>query len=193
MSRRATIPNIVVRRLYPSDQEEILSHFRRLDGPSRRARFCGAIKDEGVIRYVANIFSDSSILCGAFIDGHLRGVVELRGVSHFWASTAEAAFTVEAGWQNAGMGDALFDHIIAIARNRRVARIQMSCLKENLPMQHLAMKHNATLEYDCDIVEAVLRPNRPSPSSVAKEIIGEFERFGQIARRYAATHSSAAN
>ncbi len=40
-------------------------------------------------------------------------------------------------------------------------------------MRHLAAKHNAQFVADADIVEAVLRPNWPTPASIAIEIIAE--------------------
>lgn len=172
MTYKRTTPRAVLRRLFPSDQAEIRAHFIRLDAPTRRARFFGSVSDGGIAKYADGIFRQDSILCGAFIDAELRGLVELRGVTPFWGSTAEAAFSVEPDWQNMGLGDALFDSILAIAQNRGVKTIRMLCLKENIRMQHLAAKHRARLDYDKDTVEAVLHPRWPSPISMAKEWIG---------------------
>ena len=177
MSHKRYPHDIVVRRLHLIDQENICDHFLRLDTQSRRARFCGAVSDEGVRKYAKGIFLRDSIVCGASIDGQLRGLVELRGLVHSWPSTADAAFSVELDWQNLGIGDALFERMFAMAQNRGVRTIQMMCLKENNRMRHLATKHHALLQYDQDAVEAVVHPYWPTPTSMAKEIIGETKGY----------------
>jgi GNAT superfamily N-acetyltransferase len=173
MNHNGNGAKLLVRRLNTSDQQDICKHLLRLDAGTRRARFCCAINDAGVAKYASNIFCDDSIVCGALSDGHLRGLVELRGSFHRWPRTTEAAFSVETDWQNIGLGDALFDHMFALAQNRGIRTIQMICLKENNRMRHLATKHKASLHFDQDGVEAVLHPFWPTPASVAKEISGE--------------------
>lgn len=177
MSHKRHTEDIVVRRLHAADQEKICDHFRRLDVESRRARFLGVIGDDGVLTYARNIFRYDSILCGAFVDGILRGIVELRGILHFWSPTTEAAFSVESDWQNIGIGDALFERMLSMAQNRGVRAIQLICLKENSRMKHLAAKRDALLLLDRDAVEAVLHPFWPTPASLATEIIGETQSY----------------
>ncbi|MGC1496707.1 MAG: GNAT family N-acetyltransferase [Sulfitobacter sp.] len=135
------------------------------------------------MKYAQNIFRYDSIVFGACVGGILRGLGELRGVFHSWPCATEAAFSVELDWQNLGVGDALFEEVFAMAQDRRVGTIQMTCLKENNRMQHLAVKHHAQLVLDQVAVEAVLHPTWPLPKSIAKEIIGEpkgasHQRFG---------------
>ncbi len=166
---------ISVRRLSAADQEEICRHFQRLDVESRHARFGGTVSDQWVTDYAKNIFHEDSILCGAFFEGELCGVAELQGVSLDWETSAELAFSVEPGRQNLGIGDALFDRIIAIAQNRGFRSIQLMCLKENSRMKHLAVKHQADLTYGPEGVEATLHPYWPTPLSIAKEILGEAD------------------
>jgi GNAT superfamily N-acetyltransferase len=168
---------IQVCRLSTASQNSICDHFQRLNLPSRRARFCGAISDGEVLKYAQNIFSHNAIVCGGFVDGQLRGVVELRGLFQSWPSTAEAAFSVEPDWQNTGIGDALFERMFAMARNRGVRTIQMICLKENSRMRHLAVKHDARLYYTQDATEAVLHPCWPTPASMLEEIVGETKGY----------------
>lgn len=165
--------DLFVRRLHGSDQEEIFNHFLRLDVQTRRARFCGAINDNGVLKYAQNILQHDSIACGAFVGGQLRGLVELSGPFHSGSSNTEAAFSVETAWQNIGIGDALFERMFAMAQNRGIRTIHMLCLKENGKMRHLAEKHSARLVFDADVVAAVLHPSWPTPASIAKEFIAE--------------------
>ena len=171
--------DIPVSRLYAANQDSICDHFLRLDIRSRRARFCGAVSDGGILDYAQNIFRGDSIVCGASVDGQLRGIVELRGVFHSWRSTTEAAFSVELDWQSIGIGDALFERMFAMARNRGVRTIQMMCLKENSRMRHLATKHHALLRNERDAVEAVLHPFWPTPASVVEEIVGETRGYAR--------------
>ncbi|WP_052348695.1 GNAT family N-acetyltransferase [Leisingera methylohalidivorans] len=180
MRHKRNDQELAVRRLSSADLEGICGHFRRLDAGSRRARFCGTVSDNGITKYALSIFRYDSLVCGAFIDGQLRGVAELRGVLHFWPSTTEAAFSVEPDWQNIGIGDALFERLISMARNRSVRSIRLMCLKENSLMRHLAVKHNAQLHLDQDAVEAVLYPYWPTPASVAAEFIGETMRITHL-------------
>ena len=68
-----------------------------------------------------------TIIHGYFIEGILRGVGELRSTdasSHH----AEAAFSVEADWQRAGIGSELMQHTLLTARNRGIAKVFMNCL-----------------------------------------------------------------
>lgn len=180
MSDKRTSYNFVVRRLRFSDQKDICDHFLRLDSQSRRARFCGAVSDDTILRHAQNVLRCDSIACGAFVFGNLRGVVELRGLFHFWPSRTEASFSVEADWQNIGIGAALFEQMFAKAQNRGVRTIEMICLKENSHMRHLAAKHKAQLEFDIDTVEATLHPNWPTPYSIAKEIMVETKEYSAL-------------
>lgn len=148
-----------IRRLYPADQNEICTHFRRLGAEARRARFCGTVSDKTLTDYVQSILHDDSILCGAFAKGRLRGVVELCGDVQIGSPKTEAAFSVEPDWQNNGIGDALFESILAIARNLGVSSIELMCLRENSRMRHLAAKHNAQLCIDQGVAKVVLHPN----------------------------------
>lgn len=177
MCLKSNPQRIQVCRLSTASQKSICDHFQRLDFTSRRARFCGAISDDAVLIYAQNIFRHNAIVCGAFVEGQLRGVVELRGLFRSLPSKAEAAFSVEPDWQNIGIGDALFECMFAMARNRGVRTIQMICLKENSRMRHQAAKHNARLHFDQDATEAVLHPFLPTPTSMMEEFVGETKRY----------------
>lgn len=155
---------MVIRRLYEFDEEEIGNHFRRLDTDSRRARFCGSVSNSGVTSYAQTIFRYDNLPIDAFVERQIRGIAELRGILHFWPSRAEAAFSVDPEWQNIGIGDALFERVIALAKNRCVRSIGVMCLKANTRMRHLATKHGARLCFDQEVMEAVLYQGMPMPS-----------------------------
>jgi len=180
MRNKTPLQNLLVRRLHAGDGHDIRDHFLRLDVQSRRARFCGAIGDTGVSNYAGSVLGLGSVVCGAFVDEQLVGLVELRGLFRSWPSTAEAAFSVEPKWQDNGIGDALFERMFAIARNRGVRTVRIICLKDNRRMQHLALKHNARLWANQDQVEAVLRTKWPTPRSILLEFLSEIRGYSNV-------------
>ena len=181
-----TAQDLLIRRLWAVDQEAISNHLLRLDAETRRVRFGGAINDESVKAYASCILRYDSIVCGAFINGTLRAIAELRGLYRSWPAMAEAAFSVEPDWQNGGIGDALFERVIAFARNRGVKTLYMTCLRENERMRHLAAKHHAQLYFCPGEVEATLDPNWPTPLSLAMEIADETRGMTQAMFRWPA-------
>lgn len=161
-----------IRRLWKTDKSQILRHFRRLDPATRRLRFGVSVSRQFLQGYVEDILSIDSIVYGAFVDGSLRGVGELRVLLGRWPPRAEVALSVEAAFQEEGIGDALFARLVASAQNRGVRTLYMMCLRENIRMQHLARKHEAYLKYEIGEVEATLDPPWPTPLSVVEEMVG---------------------
>ena len=161
-----------IRRLWTSDQPGLALHFQRLDPPMRRLRFGAAVSDEFLASYSRQLSSIDSVIFGAFPDGAMRGVGELRGLLDSWPPTAEIALSVEPAWQDGGIGDALLNRLIATARNRGIRTLHMMCLRENMRMQSLARKHCATLQIDAGSAQATLDPPWPTPMSMFEEIFG---------------------
>lgn len=177
MTRHCEDLDPIIRRLWGPDLEAIQAHFLRLDPDTRQARFAGHLNDAAVARYAQNILRLDSLVYGAFVDGRLRAVAELRGLFNGWPATAEAAFSVESNWQNRGIGEALFDHILAVAQNRGVRTLYMICLRENERMTHLARKHDARLHHEPGAIEATLAPHWPTPMSLFDEAFRESRGF----------------
>lgn len=167
--------------MWQSDQSTLVDHFQRLDLPTRRLRFCAPVSDDYISSYVAHLLSKDAVVFGAFPDDELRGVAELRGLPDSWPRSAEVALLVEPAWQDAGIGDALLNRIIAAAQNRRIKTLHMLCLRENKRMQALAKKHDAVLEFDIGEVEATLDPPWPTPMSIFEEMFGNpYSYLGSI-------------
>lgn len=166
-----------IRRLWAPDTPELIDHFLRLDAETRRLRFGGVVSDRFVRDYSTHILSDGSVVFGAFPDGALRGIAELRGVLDSKPRCAEAALLVEPAWQDGGIGDALLNRLIAAAQNRGIHKLCMMCLRENRRMQNLAKKHNAHLEVDIENVEAALAPPWPTPMSMFEEVFGDTRSY----------------
>lgn len=162
MKRTQCTPKVHIRQLRHSDRADINHHFSRLDPASRRARFCGGMSDRMIRGYAHEIFNRAGFVGGAFVDGAIRGLVELHTIHNRGGKIAEVALSVECDWQNLGIGDALFDHVLAIARNWGFVEIQTICMRDNDRMRHLAEKHDATLTFGERTVSAVLRADAPS-------------------------------
>ena len=166
-----------IRRLWQTDKSILRAHFDRLGPEMRRLRFGAAVSPAFVADYADHVLSFDNIVYGAFIDDTLRGVGELRALLGQWPKRAEIALSVEADWQHAGIGDALFSRMVASARNRGVTTLFMHCLRENGPMRRLAQRHAAALSFDLGEVEATLDPPWPTPLSLAEEMMGETRSY----------------
>ncbi len=170
-----------IRRLWRFDRTALKKHFSRLGPESRRMRFAGVVGDDFVARHATSLLDGDSIVYGAFPDGILRAVAELSGLHDHDPTTAEAAFSVESDFRDRGIGDALLSRVITAARNRNVTSLYMLCLRENERMKHLAVKHDARLEYHTTDVEARLTPQPPNPFSIAREMADETRGLVQAA------------
>lgn len=163
-----------IRRLRIYDRPKIESHFNTLGSDTLAARFGTQVSAAFVQHYLSGIFDNSALVFGAFPDSCLRGVGELRLVPDNETQMAEAAFTVEAEWQDRGIGDALLSRIITAARNRGIREVHLLCLATNQKMRRLAAKHDAELSLVTGQVAATLTAPWPTPLSVAEEISGEY-------------------
>ena len=161
-----------IRKLWAADTPAFRDHLLRLDPATRRNRFGMATGDEFITRYAEKSFSLDTLIHGAFVDGRLVGVGELRmlGTSR---TDAEAAFSVESDHQGHGFGSRLMKSVVLSARNRRIRRLYMNCLASNGQMQRLARRAGAELEYEGGDVVGLVLPETPSPVSYLREVMGD--------------------
>lgn len=161
----------LIRKLWIGEAGRYGDHLLRLDPESRHARFGGAISDEFIRDYVATSTSLDSVLHGFFADGVLRGAAELRPVGGRFTKEAELAFSVEKPWQGHGVGSALLDRTLLVARNRGIKFLHMTCLAENRRMQQLASKFHAELARDFGGMTGEMETPRPTPLSLMREFV----------------------
>ncbi|WP_336490723.1 GNAT family N-acetyltransferase [Methylobacterium nigriterrae] len=178
MPRPAAIGPVSVRRLWPSDRAAIVDYFLRLDPETRANRFMGAVSEAGVRAYAASAVTADGLMFGAFVDGTLRGLGELRPAGprppgRVLGPDAEAAFAVERAFRRNGLGAALFARITHAARNRGVSDLHVRCLSRNGPMRGLAAKLGAALHPVGPETEGALHLARPTPFSLWHESIAE--------------------
>ena len=167
-----------LRRLRPSDLESFRGHLLRLDQQSRFERFAMAASDEFLHAYAARCFGIDDVIFGFFVDGMLRGAGELRPVATgAHDASAEAAFSVEAGWRRRGVGTALMEQIVAAARERQTETLYMSCLATNEAMQGLVKRFAADLRFDDDPLTGRLVARTPRGQALWDEGIEESASF----------------
>ena len=165
------------RKLTRDDTQRIQDHFLRLAPTDRKLRFLSSPRDEVINAYCARLDWSSSMLIGAFVDNVLRGIGELVQVTSWPRPSAEIALSVEAAYQNAGIGSELLRRILVLARNRYIDRLSMLCLQENRKMQRIARKFNAELSYNPGEVEGQISSPWPSYMSILEEIVGDGTAF----------------
>ncbi|MEO1281179.1 MAG: GNAT family N-acetyltransferase [Pseudomonadota bacterium] len=158
-----------IRKLWPTETKKFRDHLLRLSKKSRRARFAHGVSDQFISDYADRMNDMGSIVFGYIVDGEVRAVAELRKLGDTWGLEAEAAFSVEDEFQEAGIGTELMGRIIRCARNRGVHHLFMSCLAENRKMQTIAKKHNAGLRFEVGEVIGDIVPDSPNYFSIVAE------------------------
>ncbi|HEY5067838.1 MAG TPA: GNAT family N-acetyltransferase [Xanthobacteraceae bacterium] len=159
----------VIRKLWIGETDQYREHLLRLDPPSRRSRFGGAVSDTYVANYADRSLTLDAIMHGCFIGGVLRAAAELRPFGARAPNQAEAALSVEKPWQSHGVGSALLSRTLLAARNRGFRLLHMACLAENLRMQQLARKFDAELSFDFGSVIGEVESSRPTALSLMRE------------------------
>ena len=171
-SRRAAAPSFAIRRMHPPEHAVIADHLKRLDPETRRLRFGNPVNDAFLERYAALALGEDAVVSGCFIRGTMRGVAELRFLDD-GRREAEGAFSLEPDFQGFGLGAALFGRTIALARNRGVRRLYLTCLSENRRMQRIARRHGAELSFVEGDVTADIRRPYADAGSLAEEGRGD--------------------
>jgi len=166
-----------LRKLWMGDLAALRAHLKRLDPEARRLRFGGLTSDEFIEAYVDTAFRLDATIFAVFIDGEIRGSAELRSIFGGATPDAEAAFAVEAGWQDQGLGSELMDRILTAAQNRGIARLHMICLSENARMRHIAGKFGARLTFAESEVSGEVSPPGPTPMSLLDEFVHDAQGF----------------
>jgi len=162
-----------IRRLWSTERELYRDHLKRLDAESRHSRFTGSVSDTFIDAYVRSSLGYDMIVYGAFDEGQLIAVGELRLSYGSWPPAAETAFSVEKEYQDHGLGDMLLNRVIAAAQNRGVQKLEMYCLGTNTKMRHLAQKHRATLDIFDGDTAAHIEPALFNPIAFFGEVIEE--------------------
>jgi len=168
----------LIRKLWSVEAADAYrDHLLRLDAESRRSRFGGAVADEMIRSYAATARGSDVVIHGFFVDGVLRGAADLRILGPLYRREAEVAFSIEKPWQSHGVGSALLERSLLVARNRGIKLLHVSCLAENQRMQQLARKFDAELTFDFGTVIGKMENPHPTPLSVMRELVVDGHSF----------------
>ena len=160
-----------IRKLWPQEVSRFRDHLLRLDKESRRMRFAHGVSDSFIEDYAVRMHEMGSIVFGYIVDEEVRAAAELRKLGDTWGTEAEAAFSVERGFQNQGIGSELMGRVIRAARNRSIQCLYMSCLAENAKMQSIARKHEADLRFEYGEVIGEIVPDGANYFSIVAEAV----------------------
>jgi len=159
---------VAVQRLNHSARAALLAHFLALPPEDRRLRFGSSLSSDGVAAYVDKIDLNRDGVFAVHDDP-----LALAGVAHvaFGDDHAELGLSVLPAHRGHGVGSALFERASAHARNRRVPRLFMYCLKENAPIMRIARRFGMDIVTDIGDADAQLALPPASPASIAGEFI----------------------
>ena len=168
---------IELRRLWRSDMGVFRNHLLRLNAASRHDRFGASVSNDFIANYADSCFGSRDLVYGAFVENNLRGVGELRSTRAVWREltpfalniSGEAAFSVEDGWRQRGVGEALFARIERAAGNHGVETIEIFCAWDNIAMLRLAAKFATKFVFEQDQSMGRLTARRPTAFSLWRE------------------------
>ena len=126
-----------IRELDRTDEDSLRSHLLRLDAKDRFMRFCNMVDDARINLFVERLNWFHSRFIGGFIDGVLRGVVQLSPTNDGYKE-AEFAISVDSSFRGAGMAFALMNHAITFAKADGVSTLVMTSLSDNRAIKNLA-------------------------------------------------------
>lgn len=168
-----TARRVVIRVLWPCELEQFRRHLLRLDMATRIERFGRGVSAEWLSAYCDETDPIHGVVVGCWVEGRLVGVGELRRYARAWTPIAEVALSLEAPWQNHGLGSLLTRRLMLCARNRGMTTLRMLSQASNLRMLHILRRGGARMHYAGDQVEAELTLPPASAASLAEEWMEE--------------------
>ena len=171
---------IPIRSLGARHRRAIVDHLCALDSRSRHLRFGHVATDEQMSAYVEQIDFDRDEVFGVFnrrLDliavAHLAHRVGEPAPAPGTPAMSEFGVSVLQHVRRRGFGRRLFEHAMLHARNRRIDKLFIHALSENVAMLKIARQAGAKVERDGAESQAWLRLPPGSLASHLNEIIGE--------------------
>ncbi len=159
-----------IRQLSQYDEADLRDLMLGLDIPSRVSRFSGIIKEASLIRHVRNAMASATFIAGAYVEGRLRGAVEVYDSPHGFS---EAAFAVHQDWRRQGIGFALLKVARQWCNESSRSTIRMVFERDNFPMRKLANKAAAQIDLLSDEIVADVAVATPGIYPLG-EVINEY-------------------
>lgn len=160
-----------IRILTPPEFAAYGDHLLRLDMDDRRLRFGGVVGDDGVRAFVDRLHPATTTVIAA-MDSRLCVIAAVQITRMGWSS-AELAFSVDAGHRRRGLGRALTARAMLWARNRGIGRVHVHCLRENLSMRRLAAEAGLQVTDDGEDSDGGTPVPLPMPATVWHELFVE--------------------
>lgn len=141
-------PNFTIEQLDEMNLLQIYEHLLRLSREDRYLRFCSAVSDDFIHRYVYSMMNTTrDPVYGAVVDGKLVGIASIAVID---GTSCELAFSIDFGYRGTGIARNLMKTAIGRCRELGMQKLCMSCLRSNRKMQALAQSFglNMTITYD---------------------------------------------
>jgi GNAT superfamily N-acetyltransferase len=149
-STRSGTPSPVVAQLGPAHESQFLDLLLGLDNESRAARFGHALGEASLIAYGKGALSTAAFIAGVFVDGTLRGVVDVFDGNGVY----KIAFAVHQDWRRRGFGLALLTAAREWAQQSGVTTLRLVMSRSNWPTRNLAQKMGARFDLSLDEIRA---------------------------------------
>ena len=138
----------------PSDEPALRAWFDRISPESRYQRFHSHVTKltDAQWRYLTHVDGVNHVALVARLAGKPVGVGRLI----LREGAAEIAFLVDDDHQRCGIGSILRDHLLDIARERGIYRLQAHVLPSNIAMRRLFDLPDLAVSDRGDVIELVL-------------------------------------
>ncbi|MGI8332077.1 GNAT family N-acetyltransferase [Actinomadura scrupuli] len=151
---------IVVRPLEGRDHEAVRAMHERCSMESRRLRYFSV--KPSLPQRVLDGFTERSRGLTLVAEGPDGSILALAHLVHVLdPGVAEPAFLVEDAWQGRGLGRALTELLLVLARERGLVELRATLLSENARMRRLLTSYGGRVRRTGDpgVIEVKLRPD----------------------------------
>ena len=163
-------PFVPALRLLQAGEIDLLhKHLLRLSKLSRIMRFGRPVSDAFIDEYCYHLTAENSLIYGVFLQGVLRGSVEIRLMEDSEGPEAELIFSVEDQWQNAGLGSVLMSGAMSAARSAQIDTVYLICLRENYPMRRVLAKTGSSFK-----MMTFVKPDQDDPETFGSDVFLTF-------------------
>lgn len=158
----------VIHELAGDHREALLEHLLALPVEDIRLRFGAPLGADAIRSYVERIAFDVDAVFAVRGDG-----LRILGAAHLAVTGDQAEFGVSVlpAHRDKGIGAALFARAEEHARNRRIARLFVHCLRENAPMVGLARAKGMDIFVEAGEVDAYAALPERTLASQAEEFV----------------------
>jgi len=156
----------------PEDKEMLRDAFRRVSSTTKMRRFLRDVSEptEEMLRYLTDVDQRDHVAIWAILESPDLKSEDAVGIARFVRLTdeptvAEAAVTVADVMQGMGVGRALLDRLVDLARERGITRFRSEVLTSNAPMRAILERSGARIVHEGEesiLFEADLDTDAPA-------------------------------